>query len=69
MKMLKHNQNSLKILHLNVRSYSNNRNAIEYLICKDRYDIYVFTETWLQKSISIPTNKFKIIDLFSKNRG
>ena len=26
-------KNNLKMLHLNVRSYLNNRNALEYLIC------------------------------------
>ena len=39
--------NNLKMIHLNVRSYFNNRNALEYMILQDKYDIYIFTETWL----------------------
>ena len=56
---------TLKIIHLNVRSYSNNRNALEHLILSNNYDILIFTETWLTKTISIPTTKYKFIDLFS----
>lgn len=67
---MKDRRNSIKLLHLNVRSYLNNRNALEYLILYDKFDILIFTETWLFKSISLPTNKFKIIDLLSKkDRG
>ena len=55
----------LKIIHLNVRSNSNNRNALEHLILSNNYDILIFTETWLTKAISIPTTKYKFIDLLS----
>ena len=55
----------LKIIHINVRSYSNNRNALEYLILLNTYDILIFTETWLTMAISIPTTKYKFIDLLS----
>lgn len=42
---MKKEENSLKLLHLNVRSYSYNKNALEYLILQEDQDIYIFTET------------------------
>ena len=47
----------------------NNRNAIEYLILKEKFDVYIFTETWLKNEISIPTKKYNKIDLLSEGRG
>ncbi len=35
----------LKLIHINVRSYSYNRNALEHLILSNTYDILIFTET------------------------
>ena len=52
-----------------MRSYLNNRNALEYFILKEEFDIYIFTETWLKSSVSIPTTKYKTIDLLNNNRG
>ena len=59
----------LKLINLNTRSYLNNRNALEYLILSNKFDILIFTETWLNKPISIPTTRYKYIDLLSIGRG
>ena len=56
-------------MHLNVRSYLKNRNALEYLILQNKFDILIFTETWLNQYISIPTTTYKVIDTFSIGRG
>lgn len=61
-------KNYLKIFQLNVRSYLNNKNSIEYLISKDEYDVYILTETWLKHDSSILTTKYKTIDLFSNDK-
>ena len=39
------NKQTLEIAHLNVRSYLNNRNAIEYFILNNNFDIIILTET------------------------
>ena len=62
-------ENNLKILTINIRSYRYNRNAIEYLILKEQANIMIITETWLKNSISIPSSKYKYIDLLSTERG
>ena len=58
---------SLKLLLLNVRSYLNNKNTLEYLIINGGFDIIVLTETWLKRSVTIPTTSYKTLDLLSLN--
>jgi hypothetical protein len=56
---------SLKIAHLNCRSYLNNRTAIETLILNHDYDLILLTETWLKKSIKLPSKKYNCFDALS----
>lgn len=51
----------LKIIQINIRSLTANRNSLEFLLEKEKIDIVMLTETWLKKGQSFNISGYNLI--------